>query len=219
MLDRACGERSAAGARGRRPAARAEVRDGRVVVPLHGLSAWQGVLSLAPRTDAGADPLDLEVLTAVGQQAGLALERAQLYEQSASVAHELQRSLLAIDLPDDPRFAVATTYRPGVEMLEVGGDWYDVFLAAEGVLSVSVGDVVGRGLGAASAMGQLRSAVRAVPDRTPGPDRCSHGWTASSSTSRPPGWRRWPTPSWTWRPASSAMPAPGTHPAADPPGG
>ena len=148
----------------------AEVRDDRVVVPLHGLSTLQGVLSLAPRTDAGADPLDLEVLTAVGQQAGLALERAQLYEQSASVAHELQRSLLAIDVPDDPRFAVATTYRPGVEMLEVGGDWYDVFLPTEGVLSVSVGDVVGRGLGAASAMGQLRSAVRAVagPDAGPG---------------------------------------------------
>ena len=55
-------------------------------------------------------------------------------------------------------------------MLEVGGDWYDVFLATEGVLSVSVGDVVGRGLGAASAMGQLRSAVRAVagPDAGPG---------------------------------------------------
>jgi serine phosphatase RsbU (regulator of sigma subunit) len=148
----------------------AEVRDGRVVVPLHGLSALRGVLSLLPSSDAGADPLDLEVLTAVGQQAGLALDRALMYEQSASVAHELQRSLLAIDLPDDPRFAVATTYRPGVEMLEVGGDWYDVFLASDGVLSVSVGDVVGRGLGAASAMGQLRSAVRAVagPDAGPG---------------------------------------------------
>src|SRR3954447_481906 len=147
----------------------AEVRDDRVVVPLHGLSTLRGVLSLAPSSDAGADPLDLEVLTAVGQQAGLALDRALLYEQSASVAHELQRSLLAIDLPDDPRFAVATTYRPGVEMLEVGGDWYDVFLATEGVLSVSVGDVVGRGLVAASAMGQLRSAVRAVAGPDAGP--------------------------------------------------
>jgi serine/threonine-protein kinase RsbW len=60
-------------------------------------------------------------------------------------------------------------YRPGVEMLEVGGDWYDVFLADQGVLSVVVGDVVGRGLGAASAMGQLRSAVRAVAGPDVGP--------------------------------------------------
>jgi serine phosphatase RsbU (regulator of sigma subunit)/anti-sigma regulatory factor (Ser/Thr protein kinase) len=140
----------------------ASAQDGRVVVPLHGQSALRGVLSLAPVEGVAADPLDLEVLTAVGQQAGLALDRALLYEQSASVAQELQRSLLAVTPPTDTRFAVATTYRPGVELLEVGGDWYDVFLVEDDVLAVEVGDVVGRGLGAASAMGQLRSAVRAV---------------------------------------------------------
>lgn len=151
---------------------RAAVPDaGRVVVPLHGTVALQGVLSLVARPGAGADPFDLEVLTAVGQQAGLALDRAQLYEQSASVAHDLQRSLLASAPPVDGRFSVATVYRPGVEMLEVGGDWYDVFLADDGVLSVVVGDVVGRGLGAASAMGQLRSAVRAVAGPDVGPAR------------------------------------------------
>jgi serine phosphatase RsbU (regulator of sigma subunit)/anti-sigma regulatory factor (Ser/Thr protein kinase) len=145
--------------------------NGRVLVPLHGQSSLQGVLSLVPDDDPGADALDLEVLTSVGQQAGLALDRAQLYEQSASVAHELQQSLLAIEPPDDRRYEVATAYRPGVERLEVGGDWYDVFLAAEGVLAFGVGDVVGRGLGAASAMGQLRSAVRAVSDLREGPGR------------------------------------------------
>jgi serine phosphatase RsbU (regulator of sigma subunit) len=46
-----------------------------------------------------------------------------------------------------------------------------VFLAREGVLSVVVGDVVGRGLKAASAMGQLRSAVRAVAGPGVGPAR------------------------------------------------
>jgi serine/threonine-protein kinase RsbW len=56
-------------------------------------------------------------------------------------------------------------------MLEVGGDWYDVFLAEPGVLSFVVGDVVGRGLRAASAMGQLRSAVRAVAGPGVGPAR------------------------------------------------
>jgi anti-sigma regulatory factor (Ser/Thr protein kinase) len=137
---------------------------GRQAVPLPGARTVQGVLSLRPRTAAGADPLDPELLLPVGQQAGLALDRALLHEQSATVAHELQHALLAVDAPVDTRFAVATTYRAGIEMLEVGGDWYDVFLAEEGVLSVVVGDVVGRGLPAASAMGQLRSATRAVSD-------------------------------------------------------
>ncbi|WP_127128659.1 SpoIIE family protein phosphatase [Georgenia sp. SYP-B2076] len=152
------------------PRARAAVADGgRVLVPLQGQSSLRGVLSIAPRDDPMADPLDLQVLTAVGEQGGLALDRAQLYEQSASVAHQLQQSLLAVEVPQDGRFVVTTAYRPGVEVLEVGGDWYDAFLVERDVLAVVVGDVVGRGLGAAAAMGQLRSAVRAVAGPEIGP--------------------------------------------------
>lgn len=149
----------------------ATTQERRAVVPLHGRDGLRGVLSLAPRSDAAADPLDLEVLTAIGEQAGLALDRAHLYEQSASVARELQHSLLALEPPQDERFSVATAYRPGVELLEVGGDWYDVFLVEDGVLGFVVGDVVGRGLAAASAMGQLRSAVRAIAGPGVGPAR------------------------------------------------
>jgi anti-sigma regulatory factor (Ser/Thr protein kinase) len=152
--------------------ARGAMRDGdRVVVALHGQSGLRGVLTVLSSDAAAAVPMDLEVLGAVGQQAGLALDRARLYEHNAGVARELQHSLLAVDLPDDDRFRVAATYRPGVEMLEVGGDWYDVFLAEPGVLAFVVGDVVGRGLAAASAMGQLRSAVRAVAGPGVGPAR------------------------------------------------
>jgi hypothetical protein len=140
-----------------------------VVVALHGQAALRGVLSVAPATDAGAQPPDLDVLGAVGRQGGLALDRARLYEHAAGVARELQHSLLAVDPPADPRYGVGAIYRPGVEMLEVGGDWYDVFLVEPGVLAFVVGDVVGRGLGAASAMGQLRSAVRAVAGPGVGP--------------------------------------------------
>ena len=143
--------------------------DGRVVLPLRGLTGLRGALALQPATGAGADPLDLDVCTAVAQQAGLALDRAQTYEQSAAVAHQLQVALLAMEPPPDERYDVATYYRPGVEALEVGGDWYDVFLSGPGVLAVVVGDVVGRGLAAASAMGQLRSAVRAVAAPGVGP--------------------------------------------------
>jgi serine phosphatase RsbU (regulator of sigma subunit)/anti-sigma regulatory factor (Ser/Thr protein kinase) len=143
--------------------------DDRVLVPLFGSTALQGVLSLVPRTDPGADPLDLDVLAAVGAQAGLALDRAQLHAHTASVAAQLQHSLLDVTPPSDARFSVAAVYRPGVEALEVGGDFYDVFLVDDGVLAVVVGDVVGRGLQAASAMGQLRSAVRAVAAPGTGP--------------------------------------------------
>jgi hypothetical protein len=144
---------------------------GRVVVPLHGQAGPQGVLALVPRDDPGVEPPALEVVTALGEQAGLALHRADLYEHSATVAHELQHSLLAAEPPQDPRFEVTTAYRPGVEALDVGGDWHDAFLVDGDVLAVVVGDVVGRGLGAASAMGQVRSAIRAVAGPDVGPAR------------------------------------------------
>jgi anti-sigma regulatory factor (Ser/Thr protein kinase) len=43
----------------------------------------------------------------------------------------------------------------------VGGDWYDAFVLPNGAMAVAIGDVVGRGLGAASAMARLRNALRA----------------------------------------------------------
>lgn len=141
--------------------------EGFLHLPLHGSAGLQGVLSVARPTSGPG--LELDVLTAIAQQAGLALDRARLHEQSAGVAHALQHAMLAVDLPVDPRYAVGAVYRAGVELLEVGGDWYDVFLTGPGTLGVVVGDVVGRGLAAAGAMGQLRSAVRAVAGPGAGP--------------------------------------------------
>ncbi|WP_152192964.1 SpoIIE family protein phosphatase [Georgenia satyanarayanai] len=145
------------------------VADGRVLVPLHGRSGLLGVLSLLPDDGAGAEPPDLAVLTAVGQQAGAALERASLFDRSAAIAHQLQQALLTAPLPQDERVVVTTAYRPGVESLEVGGDWHDAFHLDDHVLAVAVGDIVGRGLDAAVAMGQLRSAGRAVAGPGVGP--------------------------------------------------
>src|SRR5205823_2021439 len=56
---------------------------------------------------------------------------------------------------------------------EVGGDWYDAFALPDGRLGVVIGDVAGRGIAAASTMGQLRSVARAFAvteegRRTPG---------------------------------------------------
>jgi serine/threonine-protein kinase RsbW len=116
-------------------------------------------------------PDDLRPLADVADRAGLALENALLYEQERDVARSLQHSLLAGTPPADPRFEVAAHYRPAIETLDVGGDWYDTFATGEDRIAIVVGDVVGRGLAAASAMGQLRSGVRALAaaDLGPGP--------------------------------------------------
>lgn len=88
------------------------------------------------------------------------------------VALELQRGLLAGALREGEGIEIGVAYRPAERGLEVGGDWYDAFWLEEGeTLAIVVGDVVGRGLGAAATIGQLRSALRALASTgfEPGP--------------------------------------------------
>ncbi|MGQ0845638.1 MAG: SpoIIE family protein phosphatase [Sporichthyaceae bacterium] len=85
--------------------------------------------------------------------------RTEAVEQQRSVALTLQRSLLG---PSRMPAGFAARYSPGERPLEVGGDWYDVIDLGEGQVGLVVGDCIGKGLDAATVMGQLRSACRAL---------------------------------------------------------
>jgi serine phosphatase RsbU (regulator of sigma subunit)/integral membrane sensor domain MASE1/anti-sigma regulatory factor (Ser/Thr protein kinase) len=87
--------------------------------------------------------------------------QAQLYERERRIAETLQRSLLPEQLPDIPDVHTAARYIPAASELEVGGDWYDIIPMYDGRLGLGIGDVAGHGVGAAAAMGQVRSAFRA----------------------------------------------------------
>ena len=141
--------------------------DDAVVLPLHVRGQPLGTVMTVRR----ARPFgrtEREFLDEVAARAALALENARLYEHEHHVADALQRSMLT-PLPEGERFRVAAHYQPSVELMAVGGDWYDAFEVAEGRLALVVGDVVGRGIEAASAMGQLRSATRALGAGGEGP--------------------------------------------------
>lgn len=98
-------------------------------------------------------------LEAMGRLTGQALQRAQRFEYEREWSSQLQRSLLPAGLPDLPGVSLARSYRPGMAGTEAGGDWFDAVELAGGRLAITVGDVVGRGLPAATVMGQLRSAL------------------------------------------------------------
>ncbi|GAA3288769.1 SpoIIE family protein phosphatase [Dactylosporangium vinaceum] len=140
-----------------------------MVLPLRARNTILGTLLLAGGDVAGAGHVGPEFLADLADRAGLSLDNARLAERDREVAHTLQRSLLTGEWPADPRYHVVTAYRPAVHTLEVGGDWYDVFATSTESVGIVVGDVVGRGLHAASAMGQLRSAVRALASAHAGP--------------------------------------------------
>ncbi|GAA3947086.1 SpoIIE family protein phosphatase [Actinoplanes auranticolor] len=141
------------------------------VLPLVANGRALGTLALRTGPDRRTAAAEALFLRDLADRAGLALENARLYEQERAIARTLQRSLLAGDLPSDPRFAVETHYRAAAHDLEVGGDWFDAFLITPDKLAVVVGDVVGRGIDAATTMGQLRSAIRALASAEAGPAR------------------------------------------------
>jgi anti-sigma regulatory factor (Ser/Thr protein kinase) len=84
-----------------------------------------------------------------------------VYEREHRIAETLQRSLLPERLPQLPGLGVSARYLPAAAEAEVGGDWYDVIPIPGGEVGLVMGDVAGKGLAAASMVGQLRSALRA----------------------------------------------------------
>ncbi|MEV0001932.1 SpoIIE family protein phosphatase [Micromonospora sp. NPDC050980] len=129
------------------------------VLPLTGTTGEQlGELRVWRREGGGTEQA---ALTELARLVGVRLENAQLYEAEHRIATTLQHSLLPRTLPQLPGAVVASRYLPGSADVEVGGDWYDVIGTPDDELVLVIGDVVGKGVRAAAAMGQLRNALRA----------------------------------------------------------
>ena len=133
-----------------------------MVVPLRARERTLGALSLvAAESRRRFTSDDLEVAEDLARRAALAVENAMLYGREHQAAVTLQRSLLPRDLPRLRGLQLAARYLPAGVGADVGGDWYDTIDLADGRLNLVVGDVAGRGIRAASVMGQLRNALRA----------------------------------------------------------
>ncbi len=136
-------------------------------VPLVAQGSTIGILHVGTLVPRHFTPEDTALLQLVGDRVALAIQ-AGLYERERAAARALQRSLLPETLPNPPGLRVAARYRPA-RGGDVGGDWYDAFLLPSGSVAVAIGDVVGRGLGAAASMGKLRNALRAYALEFPSP--------------------------------------------------
>lgn len=104
-------------------------------------------------------PEEQTLLAVLTSRLSQGLHRAHQLDQQRETALALQHAILGpAQLP--PGFAAR--YQPATRPLEVGGDWYDVAVLDDSRVAMVVGDCVGHGLEAATAMGQLRSACRAL---------------------------------------------------------
>ncbi len=71
----------------------------------------------------------------------------------------LQEALLPPALPVLPRVRIAARYLAAGQEQAAGGDWFDAVPLTDGTVALVVGDVVGHGVAASAAMGQLRSVL------------------------------------------------------------
>jgi phosphoserine phosphatase RsbU/P len=108
---------------------------------------------------------DLNVVTALANLAAAKIENVRLLEESLEkrrmeddmrVAAEIQRGLLPDKAPVVAGYGIVGSNTPS---RSVGGDYYD-FAVHEGRLLFALGDVSGKGTGAALLMTVLRAAVR-----------------------------------------------------------
>jgi CheY-like chemotaxis protein/anti-sigma regulatory factor (Ser/Thr protein kinase) len=133
-----------------------------IAVPLALGRRSLGVLVVcASSRDESYGDEELEMAKDVARKAAMAVDNSRLFEAEQERSKALQQSLLGRPEVTSTAVAAAWRYLPGTAELEVGGDWYDLLERDDGRILVAVGDVVGHGVQAATAMGKLRSAMGA----------------------------------------------------------
>ncbi|KAA0213191.1 MAG: GAF domain-containing protein [Leptolyngbya sp. PLA3] len=112
---------------------------------------------------------DRTLLRSLGQQAGAAVNQARLLEIQAeekriqrqlALAMDIQARMLPRRMPTIPTLDIAARCEP---CFELGGDFYDLIPLGESI-GIAIGDVAGKGIGAALLMSAVRASLRAYAD-------------------------------------------------------
>lgn len=140
-----------------------------VAAPLQGRNGTLGVFVLASRAKGTFNGTAQKLANVLAMQLAGAMEQSMLFERTHRVADRLQRALLPDSFPHPFGTEFHAAYRPASDEAEIGGDWYDAFALPDGRIAISMGDVAGHGLEAATVMGEIRQAMRttAVGEHSP----------------------------------------------------
>jgi serine phosphatase RsbU (regulator of sigma subunit) len=142
-----------------------------IALPLVSQGELIGLLTLGPRLKRQEYAReDRALLNNLATQVAPALRVAQMvYEQQEQVrererieqelrtAQAIQHAFLPKDVPTLPGWQLMPYYQPA---REVGGDFYDIFVFADGRLGLVIGDVSGKGVPAALVMATVHTMLR-----------------------------------------------------------
>ncbi|MCS0634467.1 SpoIIE family protein phosphatase [Streptomyces sp. LP05-1] len=162
-LDSPCGGALRSGRARTVPGEEGGLAQSTLVVPMVAHDTVVGLVQFSRAK--GSEPFgerDRGLAAELAARAAVCIDNARLYRREHERALILQRSLLPPGDPEAAGLDIACRYLPGNTATEVGGDWFDVIELPGHRTALVIGDVMGRGLRAAVAMGELRTAVRTL---------------------------------------------------------
>jgi len=140
-----------------------------LLLPLTTASDLRGIIALGEKAgDEAFRPEEVLILSTLANQIALTVENLSLLEENLEkrrlqeqldLARDIQQGFLPQTIPDTPGLDVAAT---SLFSLEVAGDYYDVMQSEDGRTFIAVGDVSGKGAGAALIMANLQASLRAL---------------------------------------------------------
>ncbi len=144
-----------------------EAHDVAVALPLASRHKLIGFLAIGmKRTRQDFEAADVEMLRSLSFQVAVAGENLRLLEENIekqrmenelSMARKVQEGLLPAVMPETPGLEVFGT---SLSCLEVAGDYFDVINLDENRTVLAIGDVSGKGAGAAMLMSNLQASIR-----------------------------------------------------------
>lgn len=128
-------------------------------------------------------------LNLLGQQVGLALEKAMLFSElersfeeiarknkqfreELALAQKMQRGILSLNFPKKPGIGFAVKYIPSYHL---SGDFYDIFELSADKVGVLIADVCGHGINAALITSFLKASVQDMSQNYSRPDQLLEG--------------------------------------------
>ncbi len=136
-----------------------------MVVPIYAGDRLVGVFNLERDVIAGFYEVDLDLVHAFAQHAGVAIERARMHADlmerrrlkgELEVARNIQKNFLPKANPNIQGYDVAGINIPSEE---VGGDYYDFIHIIEGQIGIAIADSSGKGIPAALIMAAYRASL------------------------------------------------------------
>lgn len=127
-----------------------------------------GVLQAVNKLNGTFDTNDEELAHALSAQAGVALHRQYLLNESVKkqqlqrdlrIARDIQQAFLPKENPTVPGYELAGWNRPADD---TGGDCYDFVPLESGKIALVVADATGHGIGPALVIAEFRALVRAM---------------------------------------------------------